>query len=299
MQLNRLGKSEIKVSAIGFGAMSLSGNDMRNESELVKIAYSKGINYFDTADLYANGGNERLLGEALKGIRKDVIIATKVGNVWNESGPGWGWDVSRNYINRAVDASLKRLQTDYIDLYQLHGGTVADNFDEVIETFERLIECGKIRTYGLSSIRPNVFQYYSEKSSIISNMMQFSLLDTRPEEYLEFFEEHNVSVVARGVLAQGVLVDKDAKQYLELDRSMVAEVQRKVRFVAEESNVSSTAVALYYVLRNRAVGSAIVGLRTISQLDELMLAYKEMDALKSIDSKELGTNLRYKEHRSL
>ena len=143
MQYTSLGRSPLQISCIAFGCMSLP-QDTASASILHK-AVDAGINYFDTADLYDKGLNEELVGAALKGMRKQVIIATKVGNVWRTDGSGWDWNPSKEHILKSVEASLKRLQTDYIDLYQLHGGTIDDPIDEAIEAFEQLVQQGKIR----------------------------------------------------------------------------------------------------------------------------------------------------------
>ena len=116
----------------------------------------------DTADLYDFGTNEEIVGEAIKNRRQDLILATKGGNRFEKGKPGWDWDPSKAYIKEAVKQSLKRLQTDYIDLYQLHGGTIDDPIDETIEAFEELVEEGVIRYYGISSIRPNVIKEYAK-----------------------------------------------------------------------------------------------------------------------------------------
>ena len=134
------------------------------------------------ADLYDKGENEKLIGAALKEKRKDVIIATKVGNQWRADGSGWDWNPRKEYILSCVEGSLQRLNIDYIDLYQLHGGTIQDPIDETIEAFELLVQQGKIRYYGISSIRPNVIREYVKRSNIVSVMMQYSLLDRRSEE---------------------------------------------------------------------------------------------------------------------
>ncbi len=160
---------------------------------LVQEALEQGINYFDTADLYQHGAVESVLGRAFSGKRKQVILATKVGNQWRPDGSGWDWNPSKNYILNEVDESLQRLQTDYIDLYQLHGGTLEDPIDEVIETFESLQKAGKIRYYGISSVRPNVIREYAKRSSIISVMMQYSLIDRRPEEEMLSFWKAEIS----------------------------------------------------------------------------------------------------------
>ena len=113
----------------------------------------------------------------------------------------WEWKPSKQYILQAVEASLQRLQTDYIDLYQLHGGTLDDPFDDILEAFALLKEQGKIRAFGISSIRPNVFLKYAQDGRISTNLMQYSLLDRRPEEYLQKLEEADVAVFVRGALA--------------------------------------------------------------------------------------------------
>jgi aryl-alcohol dehydrogenase-like predicted oxidoreductase len=173
MRYKQLGKSELKISKIGFGCMSLKGGRQENQ-KLVDCAMELGINYFDTADLYEKGMNEEMIGNALKKQRDKVVIATKVGNVWRADGSEWDWNASKEYILSSVEQSLKRLKTDYIDLYQLHGGTIDDPITETIEAFELLKQQGKIRYYGISSIRPNVIKTYVERSNIVSVMMQYS-----------------------------------------------------------------------------------------------------------------------------
>ena len=163
MEYKTLGKSALNISRIGFGCMSLQLDNNDNE-KLIHQAVELGINYFDTADLYDKGLNEELIGKALKHKRSQSIIATKVGNQWKQDGSGWVWNASKQYILQAVEESLQRLQTDYIDLYQLHGGTLDDNIDETIEAFELLQQQGKIRYYGISSIRPNVIREYVKRS---------------------------------------------------------------------------------------------------------------------------------------
>lgn len=199
MQYRSLGKSTLTVSEIGFGCMSLGSDDAAN-ARLIHHACEQGVNFFDTADLYEHGQNETSVGKALQDRRSAVIIATKVGNQWKEDGSGWDWNPKKAYIIAAVEASLQRLQTDYIDLYQLHGGTLDDPIDETIAAFETLQQQGKIRYYGISSIRPNVIREYVQRSHIVSVMMQYSLLDRRPEETcLPLLQENNIGVLAREV----------------------------------------------------------------------------------------------------
>src|SRR3954468_12546539 len=210
MLYQQLGKSDLKVSRIAFGCMSLKPGQT-DAQKIIHRAIDLGINYFDTADLYDKGENEILLGKAVKEKRNELVIATKVGNQWRTDGSGWDWNPRKEYILKAVEESLRRLQTDHIDLYQLHGGTIDDPIEETIEAFELLVSQGKIRWYGLSSIRPNVIRKWIAESSIVSNMMQYSLLDRRPEEIMPLLNDHNIPVLARGGLAQGLLVNKPSK----------------------------------------------------------------------------------------
>lgn len=281
------GRSTLSVSQIGFGCMSLKTTGKENQ-QLLRAAFEKGINFFDTADLYDKGANEILLGKTFKEKRNQVIIATKVGNQWRADGSGWDWNPAKKYILGAVEESLKRLQTDYIDLYQLHGGTIDDPVDETIEAFELLQQQGKIRFYGISSIRPNVIREYAKRSKIVSVMMQYSLLDRRPEEFcLPFLEEQNIGVLTRGSVAQGLLIDKPAKSYLNYSEEQVNKLAATVR--ASSSNArTNTQTALRFVLENPAVTTAIVGMSTMPQLEEVIqtietasFSEEELNALKN------------------
>ena len=208
MKKRKLGKSDLYVTELGLGCMSL-GTDEVAARKVIEAALEEGINYFDTADLYDFGENERIVGAALREVRDKVIIATKVGNRWQEDRTGWSWDPSKAYIKESVKNSLKRLGTDYLDLYQLHGGMIGDPIDDTIEAFEELKAEGFIRYYGISSIRPNVIREYVSRSNIVSVMMQYSMLDRRPEEEaMPLLHENGISVVTRGPVAKGLLSEK-------------------------------------------------------------------------------------------
>ncbi len=292
MKYNFLGKSDISVSEISFGCMSLGKDHFFNES-LLRNAYDSGINFFDTADLYNQGWNEETVGKALSPIRDKVIIATKVGNQWREDGSGWDWNPSKDYILNAVEKSLHRLQTDYIDLYQMHGGTIDDQIDESIEAFEILKQQGKIREYGISSIRPNVIREWIEKSNMVSVMMQYSLLDRRPEEEcLYLLDQNNISVITRGSLAKGMLIDKPAKEYLGYTKSDVSIIQQEI----QKKNPITT--SLQFVLKHPTVASTVTGIRTHEQLDSIIdsldieISSSTLNALSNI----LSPNF-YSDHR--
>ncbi|MHA4808112.1 aldo/keto reductase [Flavitalea flava] len=271
MQYELLGRSGIRVSKIAFGCMSLKEGLVGEEdaSRLIHHAIDKGIDFFDTADLYEKGMNENRLGKSLLGKRENVVLATKVGNHWRGDGSGWDWDPRKEYIISAVEESLKRLRTDYIDLYQLHGGTTDDPIDEIIETFELLQAQGKIRAYGLSSIRPQVIREYALRSRIVSVMLQYSLLDRRPEETcLGLLQEKRIGVLARGGLAQGLLLEKSPTPYLKYGAEEVALAAAAIRSHSGKTR-SYAQTALQFILKNPAITSVVAGVRTMEQLEEL------------------------------
>ncbi len=249
--------------------MSLSSNTERENIYLVHEAVELGVNFFDTADLYDKGMNEEIVGKAIKKIRNKIVLATKVGNQWRSDGSGWDWNPGKAYILQAVEDSLRRLQTDHIDLYQLHGGTIDDPIDDTIEAFEQLKQQGKIRQYGISSIRPNVIHEYVKRSSIASVLIQYSLADRRPEEIvLDLLQKNNISVLARGALAQGLLVNKPAKDYLGYNKEEIAEINKVVHTVSG-SNHTPAQTAIQYALHHPAIASAVIGIRNKEQLDEV------------------------------
>jgi len=269
MNYRKLGKSNLLVSEIGFGCMSL-GEDKSENIKLLREAKNNGINYFDTADLYQKGQNEVIIGKAFRNVRKEVIIATKVGNKWRDDYSGWDWNPGKSYILQAVEQSLKRLHTDYIDLYQLHGGTIDDPIDDTISAFELLKQQGKIRHYGISSIRPNVIREYINRSEIISVMMQYSLLDRRPEEScLKLLANNNIGVLARGTLAKGLLIDKSPIPYLNYSTKEVENTANAVISLSK-NNRSAVNVALGFVFKNSAINSSVVGIHTSEQLDTIL-----------------------------
>lgn len=293
-----MGKSDLNISRLGFGCMSLDPGDPQGENILHK-ALDAGINYFDTADLYNKGQNEMMLGRAFHDRRKEIVLATKVGNQWRNDGSGWDWNPSKKYILSSVDQSLKRLQTDYIDLYQLHGGTIEDPINDVVEAFELLKSAGKIRYYGISSIRPNVIREYVNRSAIISVMMQYSLLDRRPEEeMLSLLHEHQIGVLARGAVAKGLLISKPAEHYLNHTEEEVARAAKEIRDLSStERSVES--IAIRYVLSNPAITSAVLGIRTLTQL-KLAIASIYSNSITETERNKLSEVIPldfYSEHR--
>lgn len=278
MKKNQLGNSDLYISEMGLGCMSL-GTDVEKGIRIIHEALHTGVNFLDTADLYDFGINEEIVGKAIKDRREEVIVATKVGNRWSENKDSWIWDPSSTYIKVEVKESLRRLQTDYIDLYQLHGGTIEDPIDETIAAFEDLKKEGLIRHYGISSIRPNVIKEFVKKSNIVSVMMQYSLLDRRPEEIFPLLKENEISVIARGPLAKGLLTDKIhekasgqviEKGYLDYSYDEISAINGKIKDLLIPPQ-TVTSIALHYPLFNEIVATIIPGASRIEQLRENIL----------------------------
>ncbi|MET3507149.1 aldo/keto reductase [Halalkalibacter oceani] len=266
MKKRRIGNSELIVSELGLGCMSI-GTNKKEAAAVIDAALAEGINYLDTADLYDQGMNETIIGEVIKQKRGDIILATKAGNRFEPGKEGWSWDPSKKHIKSALKQSLTRLQTDYIDLFQLHGGTIEDHIDETIEAFEELKQEGVIRYYGISSIRPNVIREYVKRSSIVSVMMQYSLLDRRPEPLFPLLEEHHISVLARGPLAKGLLTNRSLAQassaikengYLDYSYDELTAFKQKLsETIVGEKDIH--VLAFGYCLASPAVASVVAG----------------------------------------
>lgn len=284
-----------EMSLAGFGCMSL-GKEENNATQLLNEAYESGINFFDTANIYDDGVNELIVGKAFSDKRENIIIGTKVGNERQPDG-SLKWNPGKNYILQEADKSLKRLNTDYIDLYQLHGGTMEDNIDETIEAFEILKSMGKIRYYGISSIRPTVIREYVKKSDISTVMLQYSLLDKRPEEtVIPLLKKKNKGIICRGGLAQGLLAGKSPKTYLGRNETEVSDIIEKIKQRIQRPLYE---IALQYIISEKGIWSVVTGIRTRKHLE---------DHLKSINAAPLSSEelkfLReaipadfYKEHR--
>lgn len=299
MKKRILGNSSLKVSEIALGCMSLPNNPKEAQA-IVDEALDFGINYFDTADLYGKGRNEEIIGQVLGSRRQDVILATKVGNQWSAQSDQVTWNPSGSYIKSQVHNSLKRLQTDYIDLYQLHGGMISDDAEETIAAFESLKKEGLIREYGISSIRPNVIKRFIDSSAIVSVMMQYSLLDRRPEEFLDDIHNSGTSVVTRGTLAKGLLTTegleraKQKGEYMEYNQAELLNVLNRLLSIEPDLN----SLALHAILQQEAVAAIVAGASSPAQIKETIFAYENQVSKEQIEKARITTlQARYSEHR--
>jgi aryl-alcohol dehydrogenase-like predicted oxidoreductase len=299
MVYKKIPQTDLLVSRVCFGCMSLSNDHFANK-QLLQEALGHGINFFDTADLYQQGFNEETVGNAFKSTRHKVVLATKVGNQLRADGSGWDWNPTKAYIMEAAEQSLKRLKTDYIDLYQLHGGTIDDPTEETIDAFETLKAQGKIRHYGISSIRPNVIRKFVERSSLVSVMMQYSLLDRRPEEScLSLLHQKKIAVIARGSIAGGLLISKPPKPYLDHSAASVTDAQHTLHEFASKFGRTPEETAYQFVWSNPAITSIAAGIRTKDQLISVLRS-ENGAAMSSYEYEELSNRFKvniYDQHR--
>jgi voltage-dependent potassium channel beta subunit len=292
MEYRALGRSGLQVSEVSLGSWLTLGSSVDREStrEIVHRAYDLGINLFDTADVYADGQAEEVLGQALRAIpRRYVVIASKAFFPMSEHPNDRG--LSRKHLFESVEASLRRLGTDYLDLHQCHRPDPATPLEETVGAYEDLARQGKVLYWGVSEwsgaqigeacrIADRRIAYRP-----ISNQPQYSLLRRQIEaEVLPACERDGVSQIVFSPLAQGVLSGKysggskpagsraaDAKRNYfmrgYLDPETLSRVDRLVA-VAQELGVTPAQLALAWCLRTPGVASVIVGATRVAQLEE-------------------------------
>lgn len=293
MQYRILGRTGIRVSEIGFGAWAIGGTAEASGMPLgwghssddeslaaIRRARELGVNFFDTSDSYGFGRSESLLGIVLSRHRKEVVIATKAGVVRSSTGQ-LRKDFSRKHMFLAVDGSLKRLRSDYIDLYQLHNPTLDDlRRGEVQEVMEQLQDSGKIRFWGVS------ISTIEEGLEIVKhgwgNALQvlYNVLNQAPaDELLPMAKERGFGVIARVPLASGLLTGKyregavfaadDIRQNFLTQRRMAEVTQRvdEVKSIIGGAARSIAEGALRFVLASDAVSTAIPGARNVRQIE--------------------------------
>ncbi len=218
----KLGRSGIEVSPMGMGCWAIGGPFWNGETpqgwgevddeefiRAIKVALDMGITLFDTANVYGAGHSERVLARAFAGIRSKVVIATKFNAVFDETTRKvTGSDASPEGIRSACEASLRRLNTDYIDLYQFHdNGYPADKAAPVRDTLEMLVKEGKIRAYGWSTDFPERAEVFAQGLKSAAIQLELNALDDNPS-MITLCEKYDLAALNRGPLAMGVLTDK-------------------------------------------------------------------------------------------
>lgn len=306
MQYRTLGKTGWKVSAVSMGCWGIGGQwgpvEEKQAVDTINAALDAGVNLFDTADGYGCGQSEIYTGKALKRKRSEVYIATKVGNWGRRQGDPLGYKSIYSIIN-CCHASLNRLDTDYIDLYQCHIGT-PENPEIFVDAFELLKKEGKIRHYAISTNDLDALKALDSEGGCASCQINYSLFNRRPEkDILPHCLNNNIGVLLRGPIAQGLLTDKFTAETKFHDADSVRDKwnqggsQRddflaKLGQVAElrkllPDGMTMVDFALKFTLANPAVTCPIPGMKTPDQAKQNAAAADgklDQAILKKIDA---------------
>ena len=288
MQYRTLGRTGIKVSAYALGAMMFGAHGNTDHDDSVRIihkALDAGINFIDTADAYARGESEEIVGKALKGRRDDIVLATKLhlpmGDDPNQRGN------SRRWIMTAAENSLRRLQTDYIDLYQIHRPDPDTDIEETLSALSDLIHAGKVRVIGSSAMPASDIveaQWVAERRGLErfrTEQPSYSILDRGIEtEVLPVAQRYGMGALVWSPLAMGLLTGRVRKgQQTDLRRATLfkhmtderrLDAVEQIIPLAEKAGLPMTHLAMAFAIAHPGVTSAIIGPRTMEQLDDLL-----------------------------
>ena len=292
MQYRRLGKTNLRVSTVCLGTMMFGDQtDSMESMRIVDHARAQGVNFIDTADVYSLGKSEEITGTAIRGDRDHWILATKVGNKMTpESGLPNHERYSRKWVMQACEASLKRLGTDYIDIYYLHRDFEEDSLDEAVGALGDLIRAGKIRYFGVSNFRAwriaEIIAACNRQGVPLPAICQpyYNLLNRMPEvEILPACGFHGIGVTPYSPIARGVLTGKykpgDAppadsraaradKRFMQTEwREASLVIAQTLEVHAQKKGFSLLQFATAWVLANRFVSSVIAGPKTLAQFE--------------------------------
>jgi len=298
MEKRQLGGSGLEVTAVGLGCWVMGGwmwggADDEESISAIRRAVELGVNFIDTAPVYGHGHSEELVGQALEGLRDQVVLATKCGLVWPPRegrshfvGPD-GVPIYHNLepdsIMQECEDSLRRLKTDVIDVYQCHWPDPGSELADAMEALVKLREQGKIRAIGVSNFSVDQMTAVMEHGRLDSHQPQYNMLDRSIEaEILPFCRENNVGIIAYSPLSRGLLTGKVTmdRQFAEGDhragikwfqpanRKRVLEFLEKVRPIAEGHGATLAQLAANWVIRQDGVTTAICGARRPEQVEE-------------------------------
>lgn len=296
MKYRLLGKTGLLVSELCLGTMTFSGKGFwevvgqqgqDEANEIVARSLDAGINFIDTANVYSFGESEAMLGKALEGrARDEVIIATKVRGRMGDGINNVG--LTRHQIMRSVEASLKRLNTDYIDLYQIHGYDPVTPLDETLRALDDLVHQGKVRYIGASNLAAWQLMKslaYSDKHNLarFDSLQAYYTIAGRDleRELIPLVKDQNVGIMVWSPLAGGLLTgkfDRDTTSpegarrasfdFPPVNKERAFDSVDVMREIADEQNVSVPQIALAWLLHQSAVTSVIIGAKRIDQLED-------------------------------
>jgi aryl-alcohol dehydrogenase-like predicted oxidoreductase len=299
MKYNLLSDTGVFVSELCFGAMSFGGTGMwknvgqtqqEEANELVSKAMDGGINFFDTANVYSTGISEEILGKALGSKRKDVILATKVRGRMGEGANDIG--LSRVHIRQQVEESLKRLGTDYIDLYQIHGVDIYTSFEDTLITLDDLVSEGKVRYIGASNLQAWQLMKtigISEKNGWekFKSLQAYYNIAARDleREVVPVLKDQNIGLMVWSPLAGGFISGKYKRNqtpeeesrrkdfdFPPIDKEKAYDIVEVMEEIGGNHKASTAQVALAWLLHQDVVTTVIIGAKKMSQLDDNLKA---------------------------
>ena len=313
MRYKKFGNSDLETSVVGFGGWPMGRGHYGSfdDNEVVRAVHAsidRGVTLFDTAAVYGWGEGEKLLGRALEGKREDVVIVSKAGIPWDEEGGGRRRDSSRESLEKSLNESLTRLQTDYLDLFLIHWPDESRTMSEPMEAFAEFQKQGKIRYGGVSNFSPQQMADCLDVFPIVTNQVGYHLFDQRPEpEIFPFCADNGMGIMAYGSLAHGLLTGTMTPEttFEEDDwrRSLMAFGQPifkgqnfldnlnrvdTLKEMSADRGFSVAQLALAWVASQPTVSVALVGTRKSEEMEENVaaadweLSASERDEIKAV-----------------
>ena len=283
MEYRKLGRTELKVSLIGFGTATLGDiyglADPAEAARAVRLAIDHGVNFFDSSPYYGKTLSENRLGEALVGLRGKVILATKAGRYGLDD-----FDFSAKRILASIDESLRRLQTDYLDLFQVHDvefGDYTQIVNETLPAMRKVQESGKARYIGITGYPPEFLRKIAQQVPIdtILSYCHYNLLNTRMDDVLTpFARAHSIGLINASALHMGILTERGGPPWHPAPRE-VHDAARRVLDVCKRHGRPLSATALRFALDQPDVSSTFIGMATQQEVREnLALLQLKSDA---------------------
>lgn len=300
MEKRRLPGTDIFLSPITYGAFAIGGwfwggADKTDSIKAIETAISNGITTIDTAPIYGMGHSEKIVGETIKGKREDIQLLTKFGMLWDQSSGEFAFNTKDNDGNEVTvykfngkqsvieecERSLKRLQTDYIDLYQMHWPDQTTPIEETMEALEILLQQGKIRAVGVCNCPVELLKDANKKLPIATNQVGYSMVNRSIEkELVPFCLKNGIGILPHTALQKGLLTGKikPGHQFGEGDHrpnttffksenhAMVMEMLENIRPIANEREISLAQVVINWTMQQPAIISVLVGARNKEQM---------------------------------
>lgn len=284
MEYSQLGDSDLQVSVVGLGTWAIGG-DFFGETDddksigAIQAAIESGVNLIDTAPAYGDGHAEEVVGKAIKGRRDKVIIATKVGIL--RDGEKFINNLKPESVRKEIDDSLRRLNVDVIDLYQIHWPDPNTPLEDTLDELSKIQEAGKFKYLGVSNFKPKLMDHVREQIDLVSLQPHYSLLRRNIEGgVLPYCRQNNIGVLGYGTLAGGILTGKFKEipdlvegdyrdtfynYFKEPTWSKVQKLLDVLRDIAEKRSVPVPQVAINWARQQKGVTTALVGAKTAEQ----------------------------------